>query len=82
MDEEILRVWVDAYGRAWQRGDPDEAVLLFAEDAAYQEAPFAAHGRQAIHAYWALVRSTTKTSNSATRSSRWNRQSFTAGQPT
>ena len=33
------------------------AVLLFTEDAAYQETPFAepARGRQAIYAYWSLV---------------------------
>jgi hypothetical protein len=58
MDEDNLKHWVDAYGRAWQKGDPDAAVLLFAEDAAYQETPFAepAQGRRAIHAYWQLVR--------------------------
>lgn len=58
MDEEILKGWLDAYGRAWQTGDPDAAVLLFAEDASYQETPFAepARGSQAIHAYWSLVR--------------------------
>lgn len=57
MDEEILKGWVDAYGQAWQTGDPDAAVLLFTEDAAYQETPFAepARGRQAIYAYWSLV---------------------------
>jgi hypothetical protein len=58
MDEGILKGWVDAYGRAWQTGDPDAATLLFAEEATYQETPFAepARGRHAIHAYWSLVR--------------------------
>lgn len=58
MDEGNLRRWVDAYGRAWQAGDPDAAVSLFAEDATYQETPFAepARGRAAIHAYWSMVR--------------------------
>jgi hypothetical protein len=58
VDEETLQGWVDAYGRAWQMADPDAAVLLFAEDATYRETPFAepARGRQAIHAYWSLVR--------------------------
>jgi SnoaL-like domain len=58
MDEGILKGWVDAYGRTWRTGDPDAAVLLFAEGAAYQETPFAepARGREAIRAYWSLVR--------------------------
>lgn len=46
--------WLDAYGRSWVEGDPQQVVALFAPDALYYETPFdePLHGREAIRAYW------------------------------
>ena len=49
--------WLDAYGRAWETGDPEAAARLFAEDAAYYETPFdePMRGRAQISEYWSDV---------------------------
>lgn len=54
MDLEQLRGWLDLYGRAWERADPDAVVGLFTEDASYRETPFSEvmRGREAIREYW------------------------------
>jgi len=54
MTEEMLRSWLDTYGRAWETRDPEAVVALFTEDGAYQETPFdePMRGRPAIAAYW------------------------------
>jgi len=54
MTEEMLRSWLDAYGRAWQTRDPEAVVALFAEGGTYRETPFVEpmRGRSAIAAYW------------------------------
>jgi SnoaL-like protein len=54
MTEDMLRSWLDAYGRAWEARDPEAVIALFAEDGTYQETPFVEPmcGRPAIAAYW------------------------------
>jgi uncharacterized protein (TIGR02246 family) len=54
MTEDMLRSWLDAYGRAWETHDPEAVIALFAEDGTYQETPFVEpmRGRPAIAAYW------------------------------
>lgn len=51
---EAFEAWMQAYGRAWQAGDPDAVTALFTADAAYHETPFDEPmvGREAIHRYW------------------------------
>ena len=48
------RNFLELYGKAWERRDADLAASLFADDATYQETPFAEPllGRDAIRAYW------------------------------
>ena len=55
-----MKRWLDAYGRAWEVGDPEAVGSLFAEDARYQETPFTApmRGRSAIMEYWSHIRRT------------------------
>ena len=50
-----LTEWLDAYGRAWEERDADQAADLFAEDAAYQWGPFGRklRGRVMIREAWA-----------------------------
>lgn len=57
MTEEGLRIWLDAYGRVWERRDPDAVLELFADDAVYHETPFSPPlcGRDAIREYWRHV---------------------------
>jgi hypothetical protein len=57
MDPETFSSWLDAYGRAWETGDPQAAADLFAEDAAYYETPFdePMRGREEIAEYWSGV---------------------------
>lgn len=52
--QDEARHWLEAYGRAWEKGDPEAVTPLFTEDARYIETPFAPpmEGRAAIHAYW------------------------------
>jgi len=54
MTQELLKSWLDAYGRAWEIRDPEAAAALFTEEAIYQETPFVEpmRGRSAIAAYW------------------------------
>jgi hypothetical protein len=54
VDETQFGKWLDDYGKAWVDGDPDAVVVLFAEDAAYQETPFENHmlGKDEIYRYW------------------------------
>ena len=46
--------WLQKYGAAWEKGDPDSAMTLFASDALYYETPFddPMIGREAIYKYW------------------------------
>ena len=46
--------WLQAYGDAWENGEPEAARLLFTDDARYYENPFAdpIKGIDAIRAYW------------------------------
>src|SRR5437660_7610952 len=55
VNQEALKSWLDAYGRAWETRDPEAVIKLFTEDATYQEAPFSEpmRGRAAIREYWA-----------------------------
>lgn len=57
MNHDAFRSWLDAYGRAWERRDPQAAADLFTEDATYQETPFdePLRGRTAIRDYWSHV---------------------------
>jgi ketosteroid isomerase-like protein len=50
-----LSEWLDAYGAAWERRDPEAAAELFAEDALYQWGPFGRRlrGRIMIREAWA-----------------------------
>lgn len=54
MDEQVLRSWLDAYGRAWESQDAAAAAAIFAEDGSYAWGPFSEpiRGRAAIHAAW------------------------------
>ena len=46
--------WLRRYGEAWIAGDPQAAVQLFTDDAAYHETPFDSPmtGSEAIRRYW------------------------------
>jgi hypothetical protein len=46
--------WLRRYGQAWIAGDPEAAVRLFSDDAAYHETPFDPPmvGHEAIRRYW------------------------------
>ena len=52
--------WLDAYGQAWERCNPQAAAALFAEDGTYQVTPFLEpmRGKQAILEYWTNVAQT------------------------
>ena len=54
MTEQEVQDWLDAYGRAWVDGDPDQVVTLFTDTATYREVPFddPMRGRQEIRKYW------------------------------
>lgn len=54
MTEAELSRWLDAYGRAWERQDPDAAASIFTEDGTYAWGPFnePIRGREAIRAAW------------------------------
>lgn len=49
--------WLERYGQAWVKRDPEAALKLFASDARYYETPFDAPlvGRAAIGRYWQHV---------------------------
>jgi hypothetical protein len=46
--------WLVSYGAAWQSGDAEAAIRLFADNAEYHENPFGDPmvGKDAIHRYW------------------------------
>jgi ketosteroid isomerase-like protein len=54
LDIDNFNRWLDAYGAAWQDGDAEAAMALFAMDAEYYENPFddPMVGKDAIHRYW------------------------------
>ncbi len=51
---EHFRNWLETYGRASARNDPQASANLFTGDAAYYESPFVEPmvGRAAIYEYW------------------------------
>jgi nuclear transport factor 2 (NTF2) superfamily protein len=57
MDQNAFKKWLSQYGKAWESLDPAAAVILYTEDAAYQETPFVApmRGREALLRYWTHV---------------------------
>lgn len=57
MEISELKLWLEAYGRAWEARDPVSAVKLFADDGTYQVTPFveALRGHEAILNYWREV---------------------------
>lgn len=54
MDAKELEVWIEHYGRAWEKRDARAAAALFAVTATYHETPFDKpfRGREAIGRYW------------------------------
>jgi len=54
MNLDSFKMWLDAYGQAWESQDPQAAAKIFAADATYQETPFdePVRGREAIFQYW------------------------------
>jgi len=57
IDQAAFKSWLEAYGRAWEKRDPDAAAALYAEDGTYQVTPFREpmRGRKAIFEYWCEV---------------------------
>lgn len=57
---ESLADWIETYRVAWERGDTEMAVALFAEESTYRsnilEEPH--RGRDGVRAYWDSVTST------------------------
>lgn len=60
MESTTFKSWLEAYGRAWMKRDPQAAADLFAEDGTYQVTPFVEpmRGRAAIFNYWVHVAET------------------------
>jgi hypothetical protein len=60
MDHDSFKLWLEAYGRAWESRDPQAAAQNFAEDGSYQVTPFVAPhcGQKAIFEYWVQVTQT------------------------
>jgi uncharacterized protein (TIGR02246 family) len=56
-DQAAFKSWLEAYGRAWEKRDPEAAAALYAEDGTYQVTPFLEpmRGRKAIFEYWCGV---------------------------
>lgn len=54
MNKIEIQGWLDAYGDAWENGDPEQIAPMFTETARYRETPFdePMHGRDAIKVYW------------------------------
>ncbi len=54
MNKLLIQQWLDLYGAAWERGDPDELVCLFSQTAVYRETPFddPMVGSAVIRQYW------------------------------
>jgi uncharacterized protein (TIGR02246 family) len=57
VDQAAFKSWLEAYGRAWEKRDPEAAAALYAEDGTYQVTPFTEpmRGRKAIFDYWCGV---------------------------
>jgi hypothetical protein len=57
IDQAAFKSWLEAYGQAWEKRDPEAAAALFAEDGTYQVTPFLEpmRGRKAIFEYWCEV---------------------------
>ena len=57
MGFEALSRWLDAYGKAWEKQDPEAAALLFTENGTYAWGPFAPPiaGRDAIRRAWEVA---------------------------
>jgi ketosteroid isomerase-like protein len=53
--EEQVTGWLEAYGEAFERQDPEAGAALFTPDATYQWGPFGEllHGKDEIRAKWA-----------------------------
>src|SRR3989442_5684926 len=51
---EAYRRLVDAFGRGWERGDPEEILSVFTADAVFVETPFSDRetGHASIRRYW------------------------------
>ena len=51
---EAYRELLDTFGRAWERGDTDGILYVFAPDAVFLETPFSERsvGIDAIRGYW------------------------------
>ncbi|MGC0774904.1 MAG: nuclear transport factor 2 family protein [Candidatus Acidiferrum sp.] len=59
-DPVAFKSWLEAYGDAWERRNPEAATALFTENGTYQVTPFLEpmRGRKAIYEYWCeIVRS-------------------------
>jgi uncharacterized protein (TIGR02246 family) len=56
-DRAAFRLWMDAYGKAWESRDAEAAAALYAKDGSYQVTPFLEpmRGRKAIFEYWSNV---------------------------
>ncbi len=54
MREEDFHRWLDAYGKAWETGDPVAVIELFTPDARYHWTPFEEpkRGREEIAVAW------------------------------
>jgi ketosteroid isomerase-like protein len=54
MERTTFESWLDAYKRAWEARDPEDAADLFTADATYQETPFEepVRGTDGIRDYW------------------------------
>jgi len=52
-----FKSWLDAYGQAWEKRNPEAATALYTENGTYQVTPFLdpMHGRKAIFEYWSEV---------------------------
>ncbi len=54
MNKQDVQKWLDRYGAAWIKGDPEFATSLFSNAATYQETPFdkPMKGHVEIRKYW------------------------------
>jgi hypothetical protein len=52
-----FKSWLDAYGQAWEKRNPEAAAALYTENGTYQVTPFLdpMRGRKAIFEYWSEV---------------------------
>lgn len=52
-----FKLWLEAYGRAWENLDAEAAAALYAQNGTYQVTPFLEpmRGRTAIFQYWSNV---------------------------